>query len=135
MLSWMKLIGGGCPQDYLGARQWAEKAARHGRVGAMARLGDIYHNALGVERDPARAAEWWDRAARLGQAEAQAMLGAAYLAGKGVARDTVEALHWLLRAEAGGAGELAAGFLREAQAHTKPSQRAEAARRAAEPLQ
>ena len=39
------------------------------------------------------------------------MLGAAYLAGKGVARDPVEALHWLLRAEAGGAGELAAGFL------------------------
>jgi len=87
-----------------------------------------------VERDPVLAAQWWGRAAKLGQAEAQAMLGAAYLAGKGVARDPVEALHWLLRAEAGGAGELAVGFLREAQAHAKPSQRAEAARRAAEPL-
>ena len=60
--------------------------------------------------------------------------GAAHLAGKGAARDPVEALHWLLRAEAGGAGELVVGFLREAQAHAKPSQRAEAARRAAEPL-
>ena len=50
------------------------------------------------------------------------MLGAAYLAGKGVARDPVEALHWLLRAVAGGAGELAAGFLREAAAPT-PSPR------------
>ena len=134
MLSWMKLVGGGCPQDYPGARLWAERAAAHGRTGAMARLGDIHHNALGVERDPALAAEWWQRAARLGHAEAQAMLGAAYLAGKGVARDPVEALHWLLRAVAGGAGELAAGFLGEARAHAKPAQRAEAARRAEEPL-
>ena len=55
-------------------------------------------------------------------------------AGKGVPRDVVEALHWLLRAEAGGAGELAAGFLREAQAHAKPAQRTEAERRAAEKL-
>src|SRR6266702_8498493 len=45
MLSWMKLLGGGCPQDYEGARQWAEKAAAHGRAGAIARLGDIHHNA------------------------------------------------------------------------------------------
>ena len=59
---------------------------------------------------------------------------AAYLAGKGVERDVVEALHWLRRAEANGAGELAAGFLKEAQAHAKPSQRAEAERRAGEPL-
>ena len=49
MLSWMKLVGGGCPQDYLAARAWAEKAAAQGRAGAMARLGDIHHNALGVE--------------------------------------------------------------------------------------
>ena len=130
----MKLLGGGCPQDYAGARLWAEKAAARGSAAAMARLGDIHHNALGVERDPAAAADWWRRAARLGHAEAQAMLGAAYLAGKGVPRDIVEALHWLLRAQSHGAGELAAGFLTEARAHAKPSQRAEAERRAEEPL-
>ncbi len=100
----------------------------------MARVGDIHHNALGVARDVDAAARWWGEAARRGHAEAQAMLGAAYLAGKGVPRDVVEALHWLLRAEAGGAGELAAGFLREAQAHAKPAQRTEAERRAAEKL-
>ena len=44
------------------------------------------------------------------------MLGAAYLAGKGVARDRQQALHWLEQAEAGGAGELAAGFLKLARA-------------------
>jgi uncharacterized protein len=134
MLSWMKLLGGGCPQDYAGARQWAERAAAHGRAGAMARLGDIHHNALGVERSAERAAHWWRRAASLGHAEAQVMLGAAYLGGRGIDRDIVEALHWLLRGEAGGAGELAVGFLREARAHAKPSQRAEAEQRAAQPL-
>ena len=130
----MKLLGGGCPQDYVGARLWAEKAAAQGRAAAMARLGDMHHNALGVERDVEAAAGWWQRAARLGHPEAQAMLGAAYLAGKGVPRDVVEALHWLRRAELTGAGELAAGFLKEARAHAKPSQRAEAERRAEEPL-
>jgi TPR repeat protein len=59
------------------------------------------------------------------------MLGAAYLAGKGVECDLIEALHWLLRARESGAGELAAGFLREARALTKRSQQAEAERRAA----
>jgi TPR repeat protein len=63
------------------------------------------------------------------------MLGAAHLAGKGVERDPVEALHWLLRARENGAGELAAGFLREASAFAKQSQRAEAERRAALPLE
>src|SRR5215475_5516183 len=115
MLSWMKLLGGGCPQDYEGARLWAEKAAAQGRAGAMARLGDLYHNALGVARDPIKAAQWWQRAAELGHPEAQAMLGAAYLAGKGVPQDRARALQWLERAEAAGAGELAAGFLARAR--------------------
>jgi hypothetical protein len=101
----------------------------------MARLGDIHHNALGVARDPEAAARWWREAARRGHAEAQAMLGAACLAGKGVPRDIVEALHWLLRADAGGAGELASGFLREARSHARPAERAEAERRARLPLE
>jgi len=134
MLSWMKLVGGGVEIDHEGARRWAEQAAAQGKAAAMARLGDIHHNALGVARDPGKAASWWREAARRGHAEAQAMLGAAYLAGKGVTRDPVEALHWLLRAEGGGAGELAAGFLREARSHTKAAQRLEAERRAALPL-
>ena len=101
----------------------------------MARLGDIHHNALGVARDPEAAARWWREAARRGHAEAQAMLGAACLAGRGVPRDIVEALHWLLRADAGGAGELASGFLREARSHAQPAERAEAERRARLPLE
>jgi TPR repeat protein len=134
MLSWMRLAGRGGAQDYAAARRWAEQAAGQGRVAAMARLGDIHHNALGVERDPQRALRWWREAALRGHAEAQTMFGAAHLTGESVARDPVEALHWLLRGEAGGAGELAAGFLREARSGADPAQRAEAERRAAEPL-
>ncbi len=131
MLSYMKLDGG----DYEGARTWAEKAAKFGRTEAMARLGDIHHNALGVEPNPRLAAGWWRQAAMLGHAEAQAMLGAAHITGAGVPQDRIEALHWLLRAEANGAGELAAEFLGQARADMDPLDTAEAERRAAAPLQ
>lgn len=130
MLSFMKLDSG----DYEAARTWAEKAARFGRTEAMARLGDIHHNALGVERNPRLAAGWWRQAAMLGHAEAQAMLGAAHMAGEGVPQDRIEALHWLLRAEGNGAGELAAEFLGQARAGMDPLDIAEAERRAAAPL-
>ena len=130
VLSYMKLIG----DDYEGARTWAEKAAKFGRTEAMARLGDIHHNALGVEHNPRLAAAWWRQAAILGHAEAQAMLGAAHLTGEGVPQDRIEALHWLLRAEANGAGELAAEFLGDARTGMEPLDQTEAERRAAAPL-
>jgi hypothetical protein len=70
----------------------------------------------------------------MGHAEAQAMLGAAHLTGQGVPQDGIEALHWLLRAEAGGAGELAAGFLKEARANMSALDQTEAQRRATAPM-
>jgi TPR repeat protein len=76
----------------------------------MTRLGLIYHNALGVERDPVQAVTWWDKAAARGDADAQAMLGAAYHLGAGVARDPVSALMWLLRGQYGGS-QLATPFI------------------------
>ena len=100
----------------------------------MARLGDIHHDGLGVERNSKLAAGWWRQAAMLGHAEAQAMLGAAHITGEGVPQDRIEALHWLLRAEANGAGEVAAEFLSEARANMEPLDTAEAERRAAAPL-
>ena len=38
----------------------------------MTRLGMIFHNALGVERDPAQAVLWWRRGAERGDADGQA---------------------------------------------------------------
>ena len=130
MLSYVKLDGG----DYEAARSWAEKAAKFGRTEAMARLGDIHHNALGVERNPKLAAGWWRQAAMLGHAEAQAMLGRPTSPARACRRIRIEALHWLLRAEANGAGELAAEFLGQARADMDPLDTAEAERRAAAPL-
>ena len=65
----------------------------------MTRIGMLYHNALGVERDPVEAARWWREGAEAGDADGQAMLGAAYHLGSGVERDSIEAFVWLTRAQ------------------------------------
>ena len=88
--------------DHAEARRWALAAAEQGIAAAMTRLGMIFHNALGVERDAREAARWWRRGAERGDADGQAMLGAAYHLGSGVARDRIAAFAWLLRARAGG---------------------------------
>jgi hypothetical protein len=93
----------------------------------------IYHNALGVPRDPAAAAAWWTKAALRGDVDGQAMLGAAHLLGAGVARDPIGALAWLLRARAGGSA-LAEPFLAQARTLLPAEAIAEAERRAAVPL-
>jgi uncharacterized protein len=119
--------------DYVEARRWAEAAAARGVAASMTRLGMIFHNALGAERDPAQAVSWWRRGAERGDADAQAMLGAAYHLGAGVARDPIEALVWLLRARAGGSA-LAAQFFQAVRTALAPADVAEAERRAAAPL-
>jgi len=56
MLSWMLLEGEIGEPDYDEARRLAEAAAEQGIPQAMTRLGMLHHDALGVERDPAKAA-------------------------------------------------------------------------------
>nr|WP_274630711.1 tetratricopeptide repeat protein [Mesorhizobium shangrilense] len=129
MLSWMHAEQG----DYEKARVHAEKAAAQGVAASMTRLGNLYHDALGVERDAAVAGGWWKKAAVRGDAHGQAMLGAACLTGAGVATDPVAALAWLLRAKMGGS-KLSAKFIPAATGALSDEQRAEAARRAAQPL-
>ena len=129
----MLLEGDAIPLDMVEARRWALAAAEQGNAAAMTRLGLIYHNALGVERDPAEAASWWQRAAERGDADGQAMLGAALHLGAGVPREGVAALAWLLRAQRGGSA-LATPFLQPARALLSPAEVAEAERRAAAPL-
>ena len=99
----------------------------------MTRVGMIYHNALGVDRDPQQAALWWDKAAIRGDADAQAMLGAAYHLGAGVPRDRVAALAWLLRGRDAGS-ELAAPFLDAARTSLSPLEIARARALADKPL-
>lgn len=124
MLSWMFAEQG----DYDEARHLAERAAGHGVAASMTRLGNLYHDALGVERDPISAVEWWQKAAQLGDADAQAMLGAAHHTGSGVARNPVLALAWLLRARDGGS-KLAGNFIPAVREALTAEERAEAERR------
>jgi hypothetical protein len=99
----------------------------------MTRLGMIYHNALGVERDPQQAAYWWQRGAERDDADGQAMLGAAYHLGSGVTRDPIAAFAWLLRARAGGSG-LASPYFAAVRSALSADQLTEAERRAGMPL-
>ena len=69
MLSWLLVEGELLPPDYEEARRWALAAAEQGVATAMTRLGMLYHNALGVERDPTAAATWWRKAADLGDVD------------------------------------------------------------------
>ena len=128
MLSWILAEDDGTP-DYAGARAWALKAAEQGVAASMTRLGLLYHNALGVERDPVAAAMWWEKAAYRDDGDGQAMLGAAYHLGSGRPRDPVAALHWLKRAKRH-YSHFADRFYEAVWTSCSPEQREEAERRA-----
>ena len=49
--------------------EWYEKAADLGHVEAMAEIGWIYYNGLGVAKDYAKAVEWLNKAIELGHHE------------------------------------------------------------------
>lgn len=122
MLSWM-LLESGQPEDRPEALSWAQAAAEAGVATSMTRLGMIFHDALGVERDPALAADWWRRGMAAGDPDSEAMLGAATLLGQGVAADAEQALVLLLAAEGKGS-RLAAPFIKAARAGAAPAETA-----------
>ena len=109
--------------DYDQARAWA-----------LTRLGLLYHNALGVERDANAAAQWWRKAALLDDADGQAMLGAAHHLGAGVERDRVAALAWLTRTRAA-RSQFADRFYVAVRESCSPQERREAERQASLPLE
>ncbi|MBM3876210.1 MAG: sel1 repeat family protein [Verrucomicrobia bacterium] len=86
------------PVDY--AQQFREHrdAAKQGSARAQAKLGQMYWNAHGTERNPVAAIEWLRKAAEQGDPEGQFYLGYAYEQGFGVARDDAEAVRWKRKA-------------------------------------
>jgi TPR repeat protein len=106
----------GVERDHAKAREWYEKAAARGEIGAMVSLGIIYAGGYGVERDYGKAREWFTKAEKSGDEKATASLGAArgwfenkaqtgdanamdnvglfYADGLGVARDYTKAREW-----------------------------------------
>jgi uncharacterized protein len=97
-----KLIETGREEHYASARRMFERAAANGEAAAKTYLGTIYHEGLGVERDPEQAAFWFLEAAREGHPGGQFMIGCAYHLGVGVALDRVEAAWWLTQSKAQG---------------------------------
>lgn len=122
----------GTEDGHAKARYWAELAALQGVVPAQARLGVIYQEGLGVERDPVLAAQWALRAAEAGHPGAQAIIGVAYHTGQGVDADLVESAHWLLRSIKGG-NAMAGSYLPRVLREMDPTGTAEAKLRASRP--
>ena len=74
---------------------------------AMALMGELYRDGLGLRRNLEEATHWYRLAADRGDPPAAFALGMAYLQGQGVARDVMAALPWLeLAAVAGHTGAI-----------------------------
>lgn len=84
-------------EDYAAALHWTRIAAEAGDPSAQTRLGTLYHEGLGIDRDPEQAASWFLSAARQGHQGAQLMIGGLYHNGNGVPADRRAAAFWLSR--------------------------------------
>jgi TPR repeat protein len=92
------------------ARYWSEKAAEQGNADAQTRLGMMFHEGLGVARDPKEAAWWFLQAVKQNHAGAQAMLGIATHLGMGLDANRFEAMRLLMLSAAQG-NEIAKAYL------------------------
>lgn len=84
--------------DYAKAAQLWRPLADKGDAEAQYRLGSMYAEGRGVERNDATALMWFQRAAERGNAAAQYNVGASYAAGAGVEKNDAEAAKWFRRA-------------------------------------
>lgn len=77
--------------DYKGAFPLYVESAKEGNPRAMATLGNMYRDGLGVPKNSMRAIEWYKQAAELGNRGAQYSLGSMYEEGEGTSVDLKEA--------------------------------------------
>lgn len=80
--------------DYAEARAVWIPLARHGSAEAQFRLGWLFENGLGMEKNPIEAVDWYAQAAAQGHASAQFNLGMMYTDGRGVRRDDTTAANY-----------------------------------------
>lgn len=125
------LAGNGVAADPVAARGFFARAASAGSGDAAFRLGKLYHDAIGGERDYGRAIELYAQAAHAGIPEAQHNIGAMLVSARGVKRDYVEGLAWLIVAMKNGAVSDAEQRTRE-RLKSRPASIAEAEERAKE---
>ena len=84
--------------DYAKAIELWQPIADKGNSDAQYRLGSMYAEGKGVERNDATALTWFKKAAEGGNAAAQYNVGASYASGVGVAQSDAEAAKWFKRA-------------------------------------
>lgn len=72
--------------------------ALRGNMAAQYKVGMMYDQGTGVERDLAKAALWYEKSAWQGYADAQYTLALMYADGRGVARNEERAMIWLAKA-------------------------------------
>ncbi len=89
-------------KDYAAAlREW-QPLADQGLAAAQIRLGLMYANGIGVQKNETEAAKWYTKAAEQGNALGQALIGEMNLNGHGVPKDEAEAAKWITKAAAQG---------------------------------
>jgi len=79
-----------------------EQAAQQGDVYSQYKLGQIYYDGEGIDRNDEEAAQWFLKAAQQEHAEAQYILGTMYEKGTGVEQSAQEAFRWFSKAAAQG---------------------------------
>jgi hypothetical protein len=85
-------------EDYAAAVALWTPLADKGYVRAQFKLGELYHEGLGVNSDIDMALHWYRRAAEQGYADAQNNLGIIYDDGDEVSPDFRTAMKWFLMA-------------------------------------
>lgn len=98
--------GAGVTQSDRKAAEWYEKSAQYEKdMGARYKLGMMYLEGRGVDKNSLMAENWLMRGAEKGDAHACYQLGMMYYEGKGVAQDYARALEWFGSAAAIGIPE------------------------------
>lgn len=86
--------GEGVVMDQAEALEWYHMAAERGHVPAQLRLGHMYTDGIGTEKNYPEAVKWWEKAAHRGNAEAQYNMGAMCYLGEGVKKDYKASAKW-----------------------------------------
>lgn len=74
----MHMKGNGCEQSNESAKEWFEKAAKHGHTQALNSLGIFYEEGILGYKDDSKALEYYSKAADLGHVQAQLKSGILY---------------------------------------------------------
>lgn len=82
------------------AAEWYGKAAEQGNAEALGRLGRLFFEGGGVQKDFGKALERFQKAAAQGDAIAQFGLGMMYGKGDGIPKDDIKAQEWIQKSAA-----------------------------------